>query len=475
MQHARPVNRIPQGNAQPARQVRIGLSRRPKGLLMTTKHLIAMAWMMGMFFSPEALFLHGKMAGLSGYGFVLPLGVGLVLHWMNGTGAGQDGLAVTAPDAEIRLLKDTWGPLAAAFLLLMARPVAAVCLATAVLVTSGFVFNEVFFHWFPNFGFAALVLGGLLIVNVIGPQVAAALQLMLTSIAIIGITGISIVGLLAWSQAPHAPPQAAFIINGQSLGLALMAFVGYDLLRYTRHGLDHAQLTTVMKSAFIIGGIVFILWSSASLLWVTPSRLAATTIPHTLAAKAMMGPAGRIVIGVVVIAGAGAAVNYLYQAVSHMMARMAHHGLLPAIFARSAARPLLAMTGLAVTTGLLMAAGFAGSDLLDVSIRAGLILWLIFYALRQIAQSLRAKPVSSGRYPPHTARNKALRIIVSAAMTTGAAMLVVTDDAPVTLLKTMSTLLALATFLAMVGLLFAKGFLVKPNMMPAKTKKGETP
>lgn len=439
------------------------------------KHLIAMAWMMGMFFSPEALFLHGKMAGLSGYGFVLPLGVGLILHWMNGTGAGQDGFTITAPDAEIRLLKDTWGPLAAAFLLLMARPVAAVCLATAVLVTSGFVFNEVFFYWFPNFGFAALVLGGLLIVNVIGPQVAAALQLMLTSIAIIGITGISLVGLLAWSQAPHAPQQAAFVADSQSVGLALMAFVGYDMLRYARHGLDQTQLTMVMKTAFIIGGIVFILWNSASLLWVTPSRLDATTIPHILAAKAMMGSAGRIVIGVVVIAGAGATVNYLYHSVSRMMACMAYHGLLPAIFARSAARPLLAITGLTATTVLLMAAGFAGSDLLDVSLRAGLMLWLVFYALRQIAQSLRAKPDSVGRYPLHAARNKALRIIIITAMITAAAMLVVTDDAPVILLKTMSTILALATFLAMVGLRFAKGLIVKPNMMPAKIKKGETP
>ena len=265
--------------------------------MMTTKHLIAMAWMMGMFFSPEALFLHGKMTGLSGCGFVLPLGVGLVLRWMNGTGAGQDGFAITAPDAEIRLVKDTWGPLAAALLLLMARPVAAVCLATAVLVTSGFVFNEVFLYWLPNFGFAALVLGGLLIVNVIGPQVAADLQLMLASIAIIGITGISIVGLLAWSQAPHAPQEVALVANSQSVD----------------------------------------------------------------------------------------------------------------------------------------------------------------------------------RYPLQAARNKALRIVVSAAMISGAAMLVVTDDAPVILLKTMSTILVLATFLAMVSLLFAKGFIVKPNMMHAKIKKGETP
>jgi len=442
---------------------------------MTTKHLIAVAWVLGMYISPEALFLHGKIAGLSGYGFVLPLGAVLILHWINGTSTKKDGVSITAPDAEIRLLKDTWGSLAAGILLLMARPVVAVCLSTAVLVTSGFVFNEVFLHWFPNFGFAALVLVGLLIVNVIGQQVAAALQLILASIAIIGITGISLVGLLAWSQAPHAPQEVPFVANHQSVGLALMAFMGYDMLRYTRHGLDQAQLTMVLKTAFIIGGIVFVLWNSASLLWVTPSRLAATSIPHILAAKAIMGPAGRIVIGIVVIAGAGAAVNYLYQSVARMMVRMAHHGLLPSIFAKSADRPLLAITGLTATTGLLMAAGFAGSDLLDVSIRAGLILWLVFYTLRQIAQSLRAGTDSGSGYPIHTERNKARHIIAAAAMITAATMLIVTDDVPVVLLKTMSAILALTVFCAGGGLLLAKCVAVRPTMMHAKTQKGEKP
>jgi amino acid transporter len=189
----------------------------------------------------------------------------------------------------------------------------------------------------------------------------------------------------------------------------------------------------------------------------------------------MMGPVGRIVIGVVAIAGAGAAVNYLYQSVARMMACMARQGLLPAIFARSPARPLLALSGLAATTGLLMAAGFAGSDLLDVSIRAGLMLWLVFYALRQIAQSRRTRQTSGSGYALHAARNSARRIIVSAAMITAAAIIGITDDAPILLLKTMSTILALATFLAMGGLLFARGFIAATNMMHAKIKKGEAP
>jgi hypothetical protein len=48
---------------------------------------------------------------------------------------------------------------------IVSRVLAAVFLATATLVASGFVFNEVFAQHFPNFAFAFLMLGTLLAIN----------------------------------------------------------------------------------------------------------------------------------------------------------------------------------------------------------------------------------------------------------------------------------------------------------------------
>lgn len=440
---------------------------------MEKKYIIALAWMMGLFISPEALFLQGRLAGLNGFGFVLPLAAGLVLHWFNATGTKRNEDSDTTPSGEIRLLAYTWGPFAASLLLLMARPVIAVCLATAVLVTSGFVFNEVFFSWFPNFGFAVLVLAVLLTVNLAGPQAAAASQMLFTSTAIIGLAGISIVGLLKWGQATVASQVVLPETNSQSIGLALIAFVGYDMLRYTDHKLDQAQLKAVIKTGLIAGGILFTLWNLASLLFVAPSRLMDTSIPHILAAKAILGPTGRIVISVVAIAGACAAVNYLYQSVSHMMVLMAHHHLLPPIFGGSTSRrPVLALSCLAAATGLLMAMGFAGTDLLDVSIRAGLMLWLVFYALIHLAGFLQGRPKHNHNAEVDAAKHGIRHLLVASIILVVAAILGASDDVPVVLLKTILTILALAACLAGGGLLLAKGVAIRPTLLQAKIKKG---
>ena len=442
---------------------------------MEKKYIIPLAWMMGLFVSPEALFLQGSVTGISGFGFIFLLATGLIIHGFNTTGTTPTGDQGATPSGEIHLLKDVWGPFAASWILLMARPVVAVCLATAVLVTSGFVFNEVFLYWFPNFGFAALVLAVLFTVNLAGPQAAAVAQILFTSTAIVGLTSISIVGLFTWSQAPAASHVMLPITSSQGIALVLIAFVGYDMLRYTDHKLDQIQLRTVVKTGLIAGGILFTLWNLAGLLFVAPSRLVDTSIPHILVAKAILGPAGRIVIGVVAVAGACAAVNYLYQSIAGLIVRMAHHHLLPPLCARSASRPVLALSGLAATTGLLMAMGFAGSDLLDVSIRAGLILWLVFYALTHLAWFLQSKRKRNHAYKDHAAEHGLLHLCIAFMMLVATTTLGVTDDAPIVLLKTIIAILALAACCAGGGLLFVKGFAIRPALLPAKIKKGTKP
>jgi amino acid transporter len=228
----------------------------------------------------------------------------------------------------------------------------------------------------------------------------------------------------------------------------------------------------VIKIGLIAVFILFALWNIASLLFVAPARLMATSIPHTLAAKAILGPTGRMVIGLVAIAGACAAVNYLYQTVSRMMALMAVHNLLPGFFKQSTTRPLFALFGLAATTGLLMTMGFAGSDLLDISIRAGLILWLVFYALIHLAYLLQGRRNHLKEYRGSVAKLGIRHIFVMLTIVVSATILVATHSDPIVLLKTILTILALAAGLAGGGLVSVRGVAIKPTLQPAKIKKG---
>jgi amino acid transporter len=337
------------------------------------------------------------------------------------------------------------------------------------------VFNEVFVFWFPNFGFAALLLAVLLIVNLAGPRAAAAAQALFTAAAVFTLIGIALTGILRGSPSASPDITASIGRSGHSAAVAAITFIGYDMLQYTPQSSTNRRLAKVAQIGLIAGGALFALWNSAALLHVGPDRLAQTTIPHLLAAKAILGPAGRVAIGLVVIAGACAAVNFLFLSVARMLARMAQQELLPSFWGRSAERPWAALVILTAATGLLMAAGFAGSDWLDVSIRAALLLWLVFYAMSHLTALFpgRSQPESSDRSgaPLRKVRHATLAL----AMIAVAIVLGATDDAPLSLLAAMAAMMAMAAALALSGRMTARPTGAPPKPLDSQLSKGELP
>jgi|GEM_PF-642757 len=431
---------------------------------MTVQYLIALAWMTGLLISPEALLVQGNLSGLCGLGFIPLLAAAIILHWTNVTATRHAGVTDPAALVEIKLLTGALGPLSASVLLLMARPALAVCLATALLVTAGFVFNEVFLYWFPNFGFAALLLTIILVLNLAGPRAAAAGQLLFTAAAIAGLAGLAVVGLFNGDRTtPETATALSMTAGARGAGLAAIGFVGYDLLRYNNHRFYPAQLAMVIKTGLVMGGLLLVLWNTAVLFHIAPSRLADTSIPHILAAKAIAGSTGRIIIGIVAIAGACAAVNYLFQTVARMLATMARSHLLPTVFGHSTHRPTRALFTLAVIVGLLMATGFAGTDWLDISIRASLVLWLVFYAVILFAGGRKASQERNPGPALPSSRVTIRPFSIALAMTVIAGMLITTDDDPTALFQAITAILALAVVFAGAGLFLARGIGTKTN------------
>jgi len=100
-------------------------------------------------------------------------------------------------------------------------------------------------------------------------------------------------------------------------------------------------------------------------------------------ARAIGGASGRVVMGVVVLAGTCATVHALLSAGSHMLAGMARHGLLPAWLGRRQARPALLV--LAAGPAAMLAMGMAGEPETEVYTRAGVLFWLLYYATMHLA------------------------------------------------------------------------------------------
>ena len=158
----------------------------------------------------------------------------------------------------------------------------------------------------------------------------------------------------------------------------MLIFVGFDLAGFS--GEDSPNPAKAMIAAILLSGAIFICWGWVSTSYVTLERLSDTSIPHVKAARAIFGQPGRIWMGIIILAGASAAVNALLIAVSRMIANMATEGMLPSFMAMGKNETNMAVFLLSVGIAAMLATGVAGEPILEIYIKAGLILWLVHYA-----------------------------------------------------------------------------------------------
>ena len=108
--------------------------------------------------------------------------------------------------------------------------------------------------------------------------------------------------------------------------------------------------------------------------------LADSFIPHTKAARRLLGESGRKFIGVAMIAGSFALVNGLLQVLVTEVKGVAQN-----VFSkRWIESPFVEKTIVVVigcSPGIMMAEGMAGYDITEVYLRGSLIFWLLHYGL----------------------------------------------------------------------------------------------
>jgi hypothetical protein len=319
--------------------------------------LAATALGLGVLVSPDSFVLLGNFMGHAGKAglWILPAVLALFILIAPGRGGKGDDRPV----------------------LLTVKIVAAAFLSTGTLVSSGFVFNEVFVYWFPNFGFAFLLLA-----LVLGIQLAGQTAVFRAQTGFAGLTLAALMALVAAGLAGGGPEGgggdsgALLSLPGPGvMGLALLLWVGFDLAGSVQ---DQEHGTVPFIAAVAVAGLVFVFWGLVSILYVPLEKLADSGVPHMKAARYVLGETGRLLMGTAVISGTLAAVNALFLGCRHGVARLADRGDLP----QWASKRFVVPVGLALAVGLMMATGLAGSETLELWIRAAFLLWLLGYAGR---------------------------------------------------------------------------------------------
>lgn len=344
---------------------------------------------MGVMLSPEALVLLGNSMGHVGVAFLGWIVLAGVATLCTAHSYAMVYTFFPGPGGEARCLRATFGAVPAIVLPLCARLVFTVCASTGILAIAGYVFNEVFVYWFPNLGFSFYLLGFLLLLNLLSPRLAAWAQIVFVTVAFVGLVAFAVLGLTVPREAAAASASApvAALPMVYSAALSLWLFLGCDLATFIPH--DNDTRADVLRRCMVLGiglvGLTFCAWGLTSIHYVPRARLAGISVPHMLTARVLLGDPGRILMGIVVLAGASSAVNALLIAGARMLAGMAQQEFLPSFLAWDARRAPVPLLLLAFGPAAMMYMGMAGEPETEVFARGGVVFWWLLYLTVHLA------------------------------------------------------------------------------------------
>lgn len=362
---------------------------------------------LGLMLSPETLSKLGSGLGESGTLFVWLLGCAALAQACNAWSYDRLQHFLQSTTVESSPLGSLLGHGGAHLAPMAIRLPAFVCLNTAVLATAGFVFNEVFVYWFPNFAFAFLLLGFLLLLSLLSPRGALVLQSLCAGAAVAGLIGLSVAGLVAWSNAPLREATGGPAILGvRPVVLCLTLFMGFELSLYGPP--SPAKVLPSSRLIVAAAAVLLLMWSLVSVYVVPMDRLAGSSVPHMVTARAIFGETGRIIMGIVVLAGCCGVVNGSFLALYGLASDLVRP---EAADAPSHARTGPGRIGIVLVAGAvaaLLGYGFAGEPELEVWLRGSALLWLLGYALFHLSLCiLTLRGPSAGAMPRGLFQNRA--------------------------------------------------------------------
>lgn len=343
---------------------------------MTGTLFIGLASALAFALSPAGLVTVGNLAGTNGLQLLLTLSLAAVLHSFSATTYGMAARLFPGAASEARLLDAGGGALAALALPLVARWPLAVAASVSLLVTAGYGFNEVFARWFPNLGFSFFLLACLVVINSTNHKVWRFFHGAFIGSALLGVLVLIVFGALT-SPSPTTAPSSDAVETAALpvIVLSIFIFLGFDLAAWLAP--SEPSISRYMIAGIALSALCLIGWGMISIRHVDAQRLAQSTLPHMLAAKAILGEPGRLIMGAVVIGGTCAAVNLLFHGLTNLTITL--------VGGQRRLPPLLLAAGIAAMLG----SGMGGEPVLDAMLAGGFWLWLAHHGALHAALIVR--------------------------------------------------------------------------------------
>ena len=276
----------------------------------------------------------------------------------------------------------------------------------AELAVSGFVFTDVFASWCPPMLFSIFLLIFLTVMNLLGVDFFAKVQIIFTMVMIGSLGILGIIGLLEIaSPTPDIPALISFNPMGWGvfslLALGIWLFIGIEFVTPLAEETINPgrNIPWSMFIGLVVILVVKVLYGYASVKYIPLAKLAESTHPHVDMAGAILGSGGRIWIGIVSICATASTVNTVLAAVPRLCYGMAHSGELPSLFGWLHPRfrtPWSSIILLALAMGAVLLSGLAGIEAIVTYMMAAAWTWILCYIIAHVDLIILRR-----KYPDH--------------------------------------------------------------------------
>ncbi len=270
-------------------------------------------------------------AGIGGWGFVGAVAIGWLLMMCNSATYAELALMMPRATGIGAYIDAGLGPLPAIFAVFAGYVVPALFGPAAELLLVDAVLGQLLPGSMPAMGWAAVLLGVLVALNLLGTDVFARVQTALTFVMLVFLV---LVGARAFMGAPAVGAAAGFAaMSSETTTFGIVALVMYSLIgtefvtpltgsaRNATRDLPRAMFTGLTVVA--LAGLLFALGAA----WVLGrGKLAESPLPHLDFVTALLGPGFALAFAAIAITATASLLNTVLGAVPRMLMDMAHAG-----------------------------------------------------------------------------------------------------------------------------------------------------
>ncbi len=368
----------------------------------------AVSTAVGLVVASTTLVSLGQGFGIGGPGFIFAMLIALVLNLFVAFSFAELSSILPKAGSLNHYTLSAMGPFPAILAVLAGYVIVTIFAGSAEAAVPGIVFNEVFAAWMSPIVFSVGMVLLLTVVNLLGVDLFAYVQMAMTGIMIGSMDLLGLIGNLG-IPGPAVNPEVFANFNPMGLGVASLASLGFWLFVGIEYVCPMAEeikqprkyIPLAMILALAIIAVSNILFGFASLRYLPLDQLAGSTAPHVDTAVAMLGPAGGIWIGIVTIFASVSTVNTLLAAIPRMLYGMAQQGQLPSFLAYIHPRFQTPWAGILLVAACIITpilVGIATVETVIIYILAGALAWFVAYIIAHLnVIILRAKYPSAPR------------------------------------------------------------------------------